>query len=429
MPDQRYLLRFPNQEAYFAAQAAEADFEHVPVRNARRNYIALELARDYAGSPGMNAQLEKDLSRFQEKYAAEVFVDFQYDLDLEQDIFDPEDFIEEAAAEGTLDDVLRVIRAPDAWAGFNRGEGVAIAMVDTGIDGSHREFPQARRIGGWAPEGQNPWTDERGHGTMCACIAAASRDEGGIFEGVAPRARLVSCKTDFWVSEIVAIYDYLIDLRGREALVVVASNSYGQKTGTPPLDPPNQDIFEEALRDAVDAGIHLFFSAGNNHERTGGDPAQCSPTSIWLHKCREDLMAVATCDLNARMWSYSSRGPGQRAGRAGNNEKPDVTAPTPKNGRILYGAGIRTLPNGWGTSGACPQVAALAAIALTRNPGLPRRDLFDIIRNSAGDLGFSAACQGAGRIDVLAALRSVPLPWSSGTPPGVPKQPGGTGGG
>lgn len=87
--------------------------------------------------------------------------------------------------------------------------------------------------------------------------------------------------------------------------------------------------------------------------------------------------------------------------------KPDVTAPTPRNGLIVYGSGIQVLPDGWGTSGACPQVAGLAALLLSANGGLSSNQVCDSIRQGASTLGHAAECEGAGRIDCAASLALV----------------------
>jgi serine protease AprX len=57
------------------------------------------------------------------------------------------------------------------------------------------------------------------------------------------------------------------------------------------------------------------------------------------------------------MWYYPAAG-GPALRRSGTNGKPDVTAPTPRNGKVVYGGDLKVLPDGWGTSGACPQAAA-----------------------------------------------------------------------
>jgi subtilisin family serine protease len=64
----------------------------------------------------------------------------------------------------------------------------------------------------------------------------------------------------------------------------------------------------------------------------------------------------------------------------------------------------RVLLNGWGTSGACPQVAGLAALMISAEPELSRKDVFNRIRNSTTSLGFGHECQGTGLIDCEAAL-------------------------
>lgn len=80
--------------------------------------------------------------------------------------------------------------------------------------------------------------------------------------GVAPGARLVACRTQFYDTRIAAVYDSLIGLREAENLIIVATNSYGIPAGASP--PPPGSV--EALDDATKAGIHVVFSAGNYHQ-------------------------------------------------------------------------------------------------------------------------------------------------------------------
>ncbi|HMQ58999.1 MAG TPA: S8 family serine peptidase, partial [Rhizobiaceae bacterium] len=269
------------------------------------------------------------------------------------------------------------------------------------------EFPAYRRKGGWAVIGADPWTDWQGHGTMCMTIAAASKANGRNYVGVAPDAGLYACRSHFYDSELAAIYDFLVT-RAEAGEKIVASNSFGVQTGMAPTPDPNSD-FLPALGDAIAAGVFVAFSAGNYHQLAGGQPDRCAPTSIWLHKCRNDVMTVATCDLDRAMWFYSSRGKGQHFGDPGTSAKPDVTAPTPRNGKILYGSGEKVLQDGWGTSGACPQVAGLAAQMWELAPDMTAEEIRDTIRKSASDLGFAHECQGAGLIDCNASATSVLL--------------------
>jgi serine protease AprX len=274
--------------------------------------------------------------------------------------------------------------------------------VDTGIAGTRPEFPSVKRLGQWSPAGQDAWTDDHGHGTMCACIATATSAAGGEFDGVAPDASLISCRTEFLDSELTTIYDFLGDFAEQNGVPVVASNSWGYKSGEPP--PARDDDFPSALEDALQRGVIAVFSAGNYHQLAGGAPDRCDPTSIWEHKCRADVMTVANSVPDGSMWPTSSRGPGQLHGEPGSAHKPDVNAPTPAYGRVLWGTSVRSLPEGWGTSGACPQVAGLVALALATRKTSDRDAIFAAIRDSAVSLGLGPDCQGTGRIDCNAAL-------------------------
>ena len=58
----------------------------------------------------------------------------------------------------------------------------------------------------------------------------------------------------------------------------------------------------------------------------------------------------------------------------------------------------------WGTSGACPQVADLAALLLEKDHTLTPNQVYDKIRRSCRDIGLASDCQGFGIIGCKAAL-------------------------
>jgi serine protease AprX len=400
----RFKVKFPDNDAYTAAMSMELASSTIRVRSDKRHFVSVELPNAQRGFSSAETKFDANLSAFERYFGAKVVEDFQFSMEKPSEIFDISRFLPDSPIYPSLDDVLSLIKAKDAWP-VSTGAGAAIAIVDTGVDGTRPEFPLSKRLGGWQPDGDNAWTDWLGHGTMCACIATSTDTYGGVFRGVAPDAHLISCKTYFYDSELANIYDYLTGLSA-SGLKIVASNSFGIKTGSPPPIPSDSD-FLRALDDAIMAGIVVVFSSGNYHELTGGTANDCTPTSIWLHKCRSDILSVATCKLDGSVWNYSSRGPGQFFGQANTNRKPDITAPTPANGRILYGNDITVLPEGWGTSGACPQVAGLAALMLTKTPNLTREELFSAIRNSASPLTAGLDCIGAGLINCKAALDAI----------------------
>jgi serine protease AprX len=394
----RFKVRFPQAEALEAAQALETPGAEARVVNLKRKFLSVQVPFQVRGRAAAERQFDSSLRAYEEEFGGLVVEDYRYDLDKDGPGLN--------GVQGpSLEDVLDLIRAVPAW-DLSRGYGVTIAVVDTGINGDRPEFPESKRQGAWQPLGDTPWTDWEGHGTMCACIAAGTKAEGGAFNGVAPEAGLIACRTHFYDSELATAYDYLIERVEQDALQIVATNSFGVRRGTAPPEPVSSD-FLPALDEAIQKGIRVVFSAGNNHHLASGKPAECHPTTIWQHKSQANLMTVVTCKLDGSMWFYSSRGPGHKFGAPGTNHKPDVTAPTPEGGRIVYGDQIQALPNGWGTSGACPQVAGLAALLLAKAPALSREELFNVIRNTAVDLGHSRDCQGAGRIDCLEALLAV----------------------
>lgn len=366
--------------------------------NDRRKFFALEPPTEELAH--LREELEDQFTMLSREFGAEIGPDYQYALD---EHLDQVPLCVEAERVGGRRSTTcwLAIHAPEAWS-ESRGGGVTIAVVDIGIDGSRPEFPPVKRRGGWAPPGDDPWTDDEGHGTMVACIAAATRSDGGAFEGVAPEAGIASYRTRFYDTELTTIYDLLVD-RVEEGDVVVATNSFGVRAGSPP--PPRPDLdFPLALEDAIGAGVIVCFSAGNNHALAGGAAADCSPNSIWSDKCCEDLLAAASSRLDGTMWEYSSRGPGQHFGDPGMSRKPDVTAPTPANGRVLYGSEVRSLPDGWGTSGACPQVAGLAALLRSVRSQVQTLDVLETIRTTAVSLGHHPHCEGYGLIDCAGAL-------------------------
>ncbi|MDQ3908292.1 MAG: S8 family serine peptidase [Acidobacteriota bacterium] len=461
----RYKVRFPDSASYEAAlkemnvksseslhttkggakKAAAAHLlKNAPVnlrvQNSKRKIISVGVQPMLTAAEGAR-RLDSHLERLRKRFGAEIVPDVQYSSgfeDIDEPVHPkhlaaqkaaldarrasaaklaaksraPAPALDAAAAEKTqqspsLADILPIIGAEEAWA-ESKGEGVTVAVVDTGVSGKRPEFPQSKRVGQWQPIGDDAWTDTVGHGSMCACISVATRDAGGVYNGVAPAANLISCKTSFVDSELAAIYDYLTGLATEKKMNIVATNSFGWSGGTPPPDDPNSD-FIPALNDAIAAGVKVVTAAGNDHQKVGGKPNSCAPNSIWLaYKSRADVLVVASCMTTLEMWFNSSRGPGQYFGKPDTGSKPDVTAPTLANGYVVYGDDVQQVLM-WGTSGAGPQVAGLAALLLSKKPDLSRDDLFNAIRKGAGPLSkkYNQTCMGSGMINCKKALASI----------------------
>lgn len=298
----------------------------------------------------------------------------------------------------SLDDVLEHIKAPYAWK-KTEGEDVYIAIIDTGICGKMAEFPIWKKADGWAFDNK-PWEDYNGHGSMCACIASATRKEGGRFNGVAPNAKLYSCKTLFTASELIEIYEWLIDKKEEHGQPIIASNSWGAYDCEPPA--PCEHPIVRIIQEAVKAGIIVVFAAGNNHELCKGKPELCEPDTIWMQNSLDEALSLGTVDEKNNLRRYSSRGPGQCAQKY---PKPDCVAPT--YGVVMWGDAYKNFPEGWGTSGACAQAAGLAALIASLHPDWTPEQVNENIRKTCDSLKLPPDCAGHGVINCARALESV----------------------
>jgi serine protease AprX len=308
----------------------------------------------------------------------------------------------------TMKHVMEHINAPKAWAKRARGQGVTIGIVDTGVASVMKEFPAKRRSAHSKSfaYADGPWVDPRGHGSMCAAIAAASTSDGGRYDGVAPDATILSARTNLLSTDIYKLYDWVLSKKrsGEIDGPIVMSNSYGLYVCTAPSGLPRDHPYLEIVLQAIAAGIVVVFAAGNNH--AGGlckhDPKKCTPNSIWGVNSVDQVMSVGTVNWDNKMdtgeHANSSRGPGQWASA---HKKPDVVAPT--YGEVIWGSGYKVM-EWWGTSGACPQVAGLAAMILGLDPTLKPDQVADIIRATSRDIQLPKACAGTGLIDCEAAI-------------------------
>lgn len=309
-----------------------------------------------------------------------------------------------------LSTVMQAINAPEAWK-VTKGKDVTIAIVDTGIVGSLKEVEAARRSSldlKGAYQG-NHWGDDIGHGSMCATISAASKNQGGRYDGVAPEVTVLAARSDLTATDIFFIYEGLIDAKKNKVIPgpLVISNSYGLYQCASDNTLEQDHPYLKTVLAAIDEGIVVVFAAGNNHwnVKCNFDPTADNPNTIWSVNSHDRVISVGTVDRNGTNQKLpsphvnSSRGPGEWSAQ---HKKPDVVAPT--YGEIVWGDSYRVM-DWWGTSGACPQVAGLAALLLAANNALTPDQVAEIIRSTSKPLGSPANCVGAGMIDCGAAIK------------------------
>ena len=291
------------------------------------------------------------------------------------------------------------IHTPEAHTQYTQGENTVICIVDTGICGTI--IPTSRKFGGWSFD-SDAWSDYYGHGSMCAAIACADTADGNKYMGIAPKSLVYSGKTHLTTDEIIAIYnDIMTKAQENPQYRFVVSNSWGFDTceATGYCNHP----LVSTITTLINNDIVVVFAAGNEHTDCGGSPENCTPNTIWAQSSLRRVISVGTVDSNGDLWSYSSRGGGECVSASDAWAKPDVVAPT--YGEINWGCSYQTMSNGWGTSGACPQVAGIASLILSLNPNLSVDGVHQIIVRCASNYPNRDLCMGYGKIDALKACQ------------------------
>lgn len=155
-----------------------------------------------------------------------------------------------------------------------QGDGVTVAVLDSGVDPTHPQLAGAVRGGGDLLAGtSNGLEDCVGHGTAVASIIAARPAPGVAFRGVAPQATILSIRVgdrrmteDGYVGTgdvdaLVAGIHAAVAARPRPA---VLNLSISTSTDSPAL--------REAIRAALDADIVVVAAVGNLADRGNPTP-------------------------------------------------------------------------------------------------------------------------------------------------------------
>ena len=309
------------------------------------------------------------------------------------------------------------------------GKNVAVAVLDTGIDATHRDLAgrvakniklaetQSASVGFNYPinsEHLENTDNLYGHGTFVAGVVSGNGNlSGGKFSGVAPDARLVGLGAgDMTLLYVLSGFDYLL-ANGRDLGVKVVNCSFSANTMYDVNDPVNV-----ATRMLTEAGINVVFSAGN----TGPGQHTLNPYAAapWV-------VSVGATDTQGRLADFSSRG-----GFANSQFHPTLVAPgvdivslrgsgvaNVTGAQGLIGADSKRLsstelPNyttANGTSFSAPQVAGAIALMLEANPNLTPAEVKGILQRSATPLSpYYSHEVGTGMLNVHAAVLEAEFP-------------------
>lgn len=244
------------------------------------------------------------------------------------------------------------------------GRGVAIAVIDSGIDFGHESLPLSKFVSGWnltvSGQPQTRPDDILGHGTHVAGIAAGTGGASGLYRGMAPGAGLVSIKVvpDGTGCAPLPLVLQALDLciLNRTLLGIGVINiSLGGQTSS-----NGTEALPQLVNRAVRRGMAVVIAMGNE-SRTPWVPSPASADAAISVAASFDAF---TCPQNDDTIATSSNG-GPRLDdgdtEALDELKPDLCAP----GLLITSAGWDTT-SGYvsfdGTSMAAPHVAGIAAL-------------------------------------------------------------------
>lgn len=275
---------------------------------------------------------------------------------------------------------LNLVKAPAAWANGYTGQGVVVAVVDTGVDVTHPDLKDniwinPREIAGngidddsngfvddvqgWDfVDRDNTPTDANGHGTHVAGTIAAEQNGFGI-TGVAYNAKLMPVR--------------VIGLDGGGTSNVAAGIRYAADNGANvinlSLGGGNSSAIADAVQYATQKGALVVMAAGNDGGNQPAFPANLA--NQWG-------LAVGAIDITEKLATFSDR--------AGALPLNYVVAP---GDNILSTTPNNTYQSYSGTSMATPHVSGVAALVLSANPTLKPAQLISLLTADATVEGLS----------------------------------------
>lgn len=276
------------------------------------------------------------------------------------------------------------IKATAGWEETTGKENVIIAIIDTGVDLLHPDLKNKIQSSGRDLVNNDfDATDDHGHGTHVAGIAAADTNNGEGVAGVAWKCKILPVKV--MDKEGTGFYSWVI-----EATIWAVDNGAQVVNLSLGGDEPAQSL-RDAVKYAFEKGAVVVAAAGND----GG--AVLYPAAYDAY-----CLAVAATDYNDLRTSWSNFG-----------SSVDIAAP----GERVAGCvptwywGPNSFPYAFssGTSMSTAHASGLAALIKSIKPWLTAGEIMDVIRYSADDINASQhkgkdEFIGYGRINMEKAL-------------------------
>jgi serine protease len=264
---------------------------------------------------------------------------------------------------------LGLLGITNAWA-HTKGQGVTVAVVDTGVDLEHPDLKANLLPGYDFVDNDNIPQDQDGHGTHVAGIVAAN----GTVSGIAPEVKLLPVRS-LSGQQNGSAFNVAQGILWAAGLLTTPTNPNPAKVINLSLGTPSYDsLLVDAVNQALEHGVIVVAATGND----GG--------SIKYPAALPGVVSVTALagPTTAYQPAYASKGLGLWLTAFGGDMSNDQDRNGTPDGILSTGLnGSYMLRNG--TSMAAPQVAGLAALALAN--GTQAYLVRGLLAGSASDLG------------------------------------------
>ncbi|MQB00693.1 MAG: S8 family serine peptidase [Actinobacteria bacterium] len=300
------------------------------------------------------------------------------------------------------------VGATQMWDRGTRGEGIGVALLDTGV-AAHPDLTD-RVVASADLTSEGTFSDSYGHGTFLAgLIAGNGASSKGRFTGVAPDAHLMSVKVA-GADGATTLGQVLYGLQ----LIDSSKDRYNIKVVTLALAGPavsGPDPLVLAVERLWADGLVVVAAAGNTGPESGSIASPAVDPYVMTVGSTDEQGTPAVADDTIPVWS--ARGPSVYS-----KAKPDVVAPGKslvslrapgstadvENAQARIGHGYF---RGSGTSMSAAVAAGAAALLLQSRPGLTPDQVKGALMGTAGSVAETDRnATGAGAIDVAAASAS-----------------------
>ncbi|MFI5620132.1 type VII secretion-associated serine protease mycosin [Streptomyces sp. NPDC051567] len=288
---------------------------------------------------------------------------------------------------------LLALRAEEAW-GTTRGDGVTVAVLDTGVDATHPDLAGqvldgTDLVGMGAGRGDRSWAR---HGTAMASIIAGhghgpSRGKGVL--GIAPQARILPVR---------------VILEEGDPGRAKARDSKG-------------GALAQGIRWAADHGADIInLSLGDDSDSAHHEPAEDAAVQYALAKGVVVVASAGNGGENGDRVSYPAAYPGviavtavdRRGGRAAFSTRNWYATVSAPGVDVVIADPDRSYYEGWGTSAAAAFVSGAVALVKAAHPELSPAQVKKLLEDtaSARPPGGRDDARGHGLVDPVAALQA-----------------------